>query len=418
MAPRIMTFIVLVLFFLVVDYYLFQAILTVSKGFDPVWKNVIRYGFWSLTILSITALSWWTFVDPYKFSPSIRNWIMVGLFGTYLSKVFGILVVFIDDIQRGVRWVISLFSKSDAPSTTETANGIPRSEFLAKAAIIATAVPFTAMAYGIISGAHDYRIRRKTVYLPNLPKAFDGMKIGQLSDIHSGSFFNRTAVKGGVEMFMKEKPDVILFTGDLVNNEASEVKEYIDIFNKLKAPLGVYSVTGNHDYGDYKRWSSVQQKQNNFNDLITSHKLLGFDLLMNEHRYIEQGGEKIAILGVENWGGRGFAKYGKMDLATQNIHEAPVKILLSHDPSHWDAQVRPSYKDIDLTFAGHTHGFQFGVELGDFKWSPSQYVYKQWAGLYTEGNQHLYVNRGFGYLGYPGRIGIPPELTIIELKRA
>lgn len=418
MAPRIMTFIVLVIFFLVVDYYLFQAILTISKGFGPVSKNVIRYGFWSLTVLSIAALSWWTFVDPYKFSPGIRNWIMVGLFGTYLSKIFGILVVFIDDIQRGIRWVINLFMKSDTPSTTGIENGIPRSEFLAKAAIIATAIPFTAMAYGIISGAHDYRIRRKTIYLPNLPKAFDGIKLGQLSDIHSGSFFNKTAVQGGVEMFLKEKPDVILFTGDLVNNEASEVKEYIDIFNKLKAPLGVYSVTGNHDYGDYKRWVSQAVKQQNFSDLKEAHRLLGFDLLMNEHRYIEQGGEKIAIVGIENWGGRGFAKYGKMERATENIQEAPVKILLSHDPSHWDAQVRPSYKDIDLTFSGHTHGFQFGVELGDFKWSPSQYVYKQWAGLYTEGNQHLYVNRGFGYLGYPGRIGIPPELTIIELKRA
>ncbi len=219
-------------------------------------------------------------------------------------------------------------------------------------------------------------------------------------------------------MVLAEKPDVIFFTGDLVNNEASEVMEYIDVFNKLRAPLGVYSITGNHDYGDYHRWASGEAKQKNFNDLKEAHRLLGFDLLMNQHRFLKSGGEKIAIIGVENWGGRGFTKYGKLDEAYRGTEEASVKLLLSHDPSHWDAQVRPLYHDIDLMFAGHTHGFQFGIELGNFKWSPSQYAYKQWAGLYHEGSQYLYVNRGFGYLGYPGRIGMPPELTIIELKRA
>jgi len=179
----------------------------------------------------------------------------------------------------------------------------------------------------------------------------------------------------------------------------------------------VYSVTGNHDYGDYKSWETKEAKQQNFKDLIEAHRLLGFDLLMNEHRMLEQGGEKLAIIGIENWGAGRFSKYGKLDVAQQGTDEAATKILLSHDPSHWDAQVRPQYKDIDLTLSGHTHGFQFGVEIGGFKWSPSQYAYKQWAGLYKEGNQHLYVNRGFGYLGYPGRVGMPPEITIIELKR-
>jgi predicted MPP superfamily phosphohydrolase len=313
-----------------------------------------------------------------------------------------------------VRWVVNYFQTSPTPSEGKT---IPRSEFLAKTAVIAASIPFAAMTYGIISGAHDYRIRRKIIYLPNLPKSFDGIKIGQLSDIHSGSFFSKTAVKGGVEMMLNEKPDLLFFTGDLVNNETSEVAEYIDVFKKLKAPLGVYSVTGNHDYGDYKSWSTKQAKQNNFRDLMEAHRLLGYDLLMNENRIIEQGGDKLAILGIENWGAGRFAKYGKIDQAHKNSDEAAVKLLLSHDPSHWDAQVRPTYSDIDVAFAGHTHGFQFGVEIGDFKWSPSQYVYKQWAGLYQEGSQYLYVNRGFGYLGYPGRVGIPPELTIIELKR-
>jgi len=270
----------------------------------------------------------------------------------------------------------------------------------------------------VISGAHDYRVRRVTVKLPNLPKAFDGLRIGQLSDIHSGSFFNKTAVKGGVEMFLKEKPDVIFFTGDLVNNESTEVKEYIDTFNKLKAPLGVYSVTGNHDYGDYHQWDSLDAKRKNFKDLMEAHRIMGFNLLMNDHRFIEQGGEKLAIMGIENWGAGRFSKYGKMEKAYTGTDEAAVKLLLSHDPSHWDAQVRPQYPDVDIAFAGHTHGFQFGIEMGGIKWSPSQYVYKQWAGLYQQGTQFLYVNRGFGYLGYPGRIGMPPELTIMELKRA
>jgi predicted MPP superfamily phosphohydrolase len=225
-------------------------------------------------------------------------------------------------------------------------------------------------------------------------------------------------VKGGVGMLMREKPDIILFTGDLVNNQASELKEYFDVFNKLRAPLGVFSVTGNHDYGDYYQWESARAKAQNFKDLMEGHRLLGFQLLMNEHKMVEVDKERIAILGNENWGGGRFAKYGQLNQAYAGAVAAPVKILLSHDPSHWDAQVRPLYPDIDLTLAGHTHGFQFGVEIGNIKWSPSQYVYKQWAGMYKEGSQYLHVNRGFGYLGYPGRIGMPPELTIIELKRS
>jgi predicted MPP superfamily phosphohydrolase len=219
-------------------------------------------------------------------------------------------------------------------------------------------------------------------------------------------------------MLLKEKPDVIFFTGDLVNNQTSELKDYFDVFNKVKAPLGVFSVTGNHDYGDYHRWESANAKAQNFQDLIRAHKELGFDLLQNENRWLEADGERIAILGNENWGAGRFAKYGKLDQAYKGTEEAPVKLLLSHDPSHWDAQVRQNYKDIDIMFAGHTHGFQFGVEVGGLKWSPSQYIYKQWAGLYREEDQYLYVNRGFGYLGYPGRVGIPPEITIVTLKRA
>jgi len=416
MRIRIMTLFFFIIAFLLVDIYVFQAILSVTKNLSPTWQLSIRIGFWIPTGLCIAALFWWTFADPYNISASMRNWIITGLFATYFSKLFGVIVLLVDDIQRLVRWMANAFYKG--PSNALPGEVISRSEFLSKTALVASAIPFGAMAYGIISGAHDYRVKRVTVKLPNLPKSFDGIKIGHLSDIHSGSFFNKTAVKGGVEMMMNEKPDLIFFTGDLVNNEATEVKEYLDVFNKLRAPRGVFSVTGNHDYGDYKSWESPEAKQQNFKDLIEAHRLLGFNLLKNSNQFIEEGDDKLAIIGIENWGAGRFSKYGKLDEAYRGTDEAAVKLLLSHDPSHWDAQVRKEYKDIDVSFAGHTHGFQFGVELGNFKWSPSQYAYKQWAGLYSEDNQHLYVNRGFGYLGYPGRIGMPPELTIMELKRA
>lgn len=411
-----MTLFIFITLFLLIDIYVFQAILNVSKNWPAGWRNLLRYGFWVPTVLCIGALIWWMAADPYKVGAGLRNWILTGLFATYFSKLFGVFFLLLDDGQRLVRWVAGLFTKN--PTNPLPGEVISRSEFLSQAAVVATAIPFGAMAYGIISGAHDYRVRRVTVNLPNLPKSFDGMRMAQVSDIHAGSFFNKTAVKGGVDMVLKEKPDLIFFTGDLVNNESSEVKEYIDVFNKLRAPLGVYSVTGNHDYGDYKGWSTKEAKQQNFKDLIAAHRELGFNLLMNEHHLIEQGGENLAILGIENWGAGRFSKYGKLEQAYDGTQEAATKILLSHDPSHWDAQVRPEYKDIDLMLSGHTHGFQFGVELGNFKWSPSQYAYKQWAGLYQEENQYLYVNRGFGYLGYPGRVGMPPEITVLELKRA
>jgi uncharacterized protein len=417
MHQKFISWFIVIAILLAIDFYVYQAVAVISKDWTSIMKPIVRYGYWFPTIVVLLSIGYYVVGDPYSMSHQARTYLLTGIFAVYVSKLFAVLVLFVDDIQRGVRWVASLFSKGE---TTDASAGpaITRSEFLSKAALVAAAVPLGAMTYGIVSGAHDYRVRRKTVYLPNLPKAFDGIRIGQVSDIHSGSFFNKTAVKGGVEMMLKEKPDVLFFTGDLVNNEATEVRDYIDIFSKFRAPLGVYSVTGNHDYGDYKSWSSKYAKTQNLKDLVKAHKELGFDILMNENRFIEVDGEKIAVIGIENWGGRGFSKYGRLDMAYKGTEEAPVKLLLSHDPSHWDLEVRPYYKDIDMAFAGHTHGFQFGIEVGNVKWSPSQYVYKQWAGLYQEGKQYLYVNRGFGFLGFPGRIGMPPELTIIELKRS
>lgn len=371
-----------------------------------------------MTLIAIGAVVWYNFTDPYYKAISIRQWIIITVMIIYGSKLLTILVIFIDDIQINTRRLIRYMKKRSGKPIP--GKPITRSEFMDKVAIGAGFVPLASMVTGILSGATDYRVIRKTIYLPNLPKSFDGIRIGQFSDTHAGTFFNRTEVRGGVEMLMREKADVIFFTGDLVNYQTDEVDEYISIFDKVKAPLGVFATTGNHDYGNYRKWPSREAKQKNFLDLLTAHRLMGYDLLMNENRILESGGDKIAIIGVENWGigpSHRFPKYGKLANAYQGIEELPVHLLLSHDPSHWDAQIRPEFPGIDVTFAGHTHGFQMGVEFGDFQWSPSQYLFRQWAGLYREGDQYLYVNRGYGCIGYPGRIGMAPEITVIELKR-
>ena len=336
---------VFILLFLAIDYYVFQAVVVVSRNWALPWQNGFRLIFWVPTLLSVAALLWWTFANPYSIGPNYRNWLITGIVTVYFSKVFAVLFLFAEDIQRGVRYVASLFASEKTAGLPGTP--IARSTFLSQVALVTASVPFGAFAYGILSGAHDYRVRRITIPLPNLPASFDGITIGQVSDIHSGSFFNKTAVRGGVELLMAEKPDMIFFTGDLVNNRSDEVKDYIHIFNHLKAPLGVFAVTGNHDYGDYYRWESTAAKARNFQDLIAAHQVLGFDLLMNEHRWIELGGEKIAILGNENWGAGRFSRYGKLEKAYVGTGEAAVKLLLSHDPSHWDAQVRKDYPGID-----------------------------------------------------------------------
>lgn len=406
---------IIVLF--LIDLYVFQGLKLIIQNVPTIWQRIIVYAYWGVFGVISLGLLYLFLANPDSINNDFRRLIIVVAFVTYFSKLFAVLVLLVEDFTRLLRWLASVMSPTSGGGLGQ-GKEIPRSEFLAKAAIVAAGTPFVAMGYGIISGAHDYRIRRKTIVLKNLPKAFDGIKIGQLSDIHSGSFFNKTAVKGGIEMFLKEKPDIAFFTGDLVNDEASEVKDYIEIFDKVKAPLGTFSTLGNHDYGDYKNWSSQTAKNQNLKNLIQTHKNLGWDILMNENRLVKVDGEQIAILGNENWGAGRFTKYGDLEAAYSGSENAPVKILLSHDPSHWDAQVRPKHPDIDLMLAGHTHGFQFGVEVGNFKWSPSQYVYKQWAGLYEEDDQFLYVNRGFGYLGFPGRVGMPPEITILELKSA
>lgn len=406
--------------FVLIDWYVWQAVKVSFNGNSVLSIKKIKVIFWGINLLTIAGMWLYNFTPPELLGKNLRTVIMVGVFMNYFSKLFVILFLLIDDLGRLVRWVISKFSSKPAIEIGEVSSKISRSEFLMKTAVVVGTIPPLAMSWGIISGAHDYRVRRVKLAIKNLPKAFNGLTIAQISDIHSGSFFNKTAVKGGVEMLMGLKPDMVFFTGDMVNNRAEEVKDYTDIFNKIKAPLGVFSTLGNHDYGDYVQWDSPAQKAKNIANLVTVHKQMGYDILNDENRIIKLGGEQLAIVGVQNISGQvqRFKSYGNLAKAMAGTQEASTKLLLSHDPTHWDKEVNTQFTDINATFSGHTHGTQFGVTIGEKTWSPAQYAYKQWGGLYTQGDQHLYVNRGYGYLGYPGRIGMPPEITLFELTTA
>lgn len=415
MGSKISLAIVLIIVVLLIDIRMLMSVRHVTKKYSQRIQLGLTIFSWVLTVFVVAIISWYYMAPFLSIEVGISPAIATIIITLYLFKFTAFAVLLIDDVQLGLRKTIQFVKFR----RTGKIHGVPitRGTFLSKTALLAGAVPFAGSAFAILHGAYDYRVRNQTIRLKNLPSAFDGIRIAQISDIHTTESYNKTAVKGGVDMVMKEKADIVLFTGDLVNYKTEEAKNFISIFEKIKAPLGVFSVTGNHDYGDYVSWNNHEAKARNFADMITAHKELGYDLLMNEHRFIEVGGEKIALIGIENWGTGRFPKYGKMDLAYPGVEDTPVKLLLSHDPSHWDAQIRPAYPDIDVMFAGHTHGFQMGIEVGDFRWSPAQYNYKQWAGLYQEGKQYLYVNRGYGCIGYLGRIGMPPEITVIELKK-
>ncbi len=414
MANRIFGLIIISILLIIIDIYIYRAIRSVSWKWKGQKHLSFTYIWWGYTFLLIAGVFISIFFN-IKFL--LRSIILVVFFLTFVSKIFILPFLIADDLRRAMVWVSRKLKRKESTEQNKT-NGIPRSEFLIKAGTLVAAIPLASLTYGVVSSAYDYRVKRKTLYLPNLPKAFDGIKLGQLSDIHSGSFYDRKAVIGGVDILLKEKPDMVFFTGDLVNNIASEMYDYQDIFSKVKAPLGVFSVLGNHDYGDYHYGQGPSAaKIKNLADVKQTHKNMGWDLLLNENRRLKIDGDEIAILGIENWGVGRFAKYGRMDLAVKDTDDVPVKLLLSHDPSHWRAQVLPEYPQIDAMFSGHTHGMQFGLVTDKFQWSPAQYVYKEWAGHYKEGLQQLYVNVGYGFLGYPGRVGILPEITIFELRR-
>lgn len=406
---------VIVSLMVVLDLYVFQAVKVVSQGASPKVRMVIYVAYWAVSAASVLLMVIIPFINADSSSRSVRTYLFATVVGLFFAKVLAVVFFLIDDIRRLIQWASSkLFYRNTEGEDMGTTTSISRSAFLSWLGLIAGGSLFTTLVYGF-SNKYNYDLRKVKASFDKLPPAFKGLKIVHISDIHSGSLHNRDAVQKGIDLILKQQPDLILFTGDLVNDRAIEMQGFMDVFSRLKAPLGVYSTLGNHDYGDYAKWESREQKIANLQRVKEVHQELGWRLLLNEHVVLQRDDQSIALLGIENWSAKGFSKYGKLEQAYAGSEIHPFKILMSHDPSHWDGQVRSEYPSIDLTLSGHTHGFQFGVEIPGFRWSPVQYVYKQWAGLYEEGSQKLYVNRGFGFIGYPGRVGILPEITVIEL---
>jgi predicted MPP superfamily phosphohydrolase len=406
--PRwILPLIILSILITIIEIYTFQAIKTVTKS------KLIQYAV-LLVSLSVYANFFFTVLNYSRSDGQTPQFQMaMGLLLTALiPKLVILLVLFGEDIYRVILKTIS------AITSGETKGIVGRRKFISQVALALAAIPFVSFIYGIVQGKYNYKVLTYSLTFPDLPDAFDGFTITQISDIHSGSFTNKEKIQYGIDLINEQKSDIMLFTGDIVNNKADEMNNWIDVFGKLEAKEGKFSVLGNHDYGDYMDWKNPEDKAKNFEDVKKIHQKIGFDLLLDEHRYLEKDGQKIALLGVENWG-KGFNQAGDLEKASVNIKKEDFKILMSHDPSHWEHKVKKDDFNYQLTLSGHTHGLQLGIEIpGWIKWSPSKYAYKQWAGLYQEFGRYINVNRGFGYHAFPGRVGIWPEITVIELKKA
>lgn len=407
---------IIILIMILVDIYVFMAIKSVSHSASSRFRTTIYVVYWMIAITAIAGLLLFIFTGPEFLPKKVRTY----LFASILAFVFGQLVssVFFltDDVRRLIQWLAGKAFFRNTEVSQMNGDEISRSVFLSWIGLAAGTTLFGSLVYGF-SNKYNYRVKKVKIAFDNLPPGFKGLKIVHFSDVHSGSFMNKKAVEHGVEKILEQNADLVIFSGDLVNDRAPEMLNYMEVFNKVKAPMGVYSTFGNHDYGDYVKWpyGGVTKAQNLIN-LAKIHAELGWRLMMDEHVELERNGDKIALIGIQNWSAKAhFPRYGNMKKAYAGAENYPFKILISHDPSHWDAQVRPEYSDVDLTLSGHTHGMQFGVEIPGFKWSPVQYIYKEWDGLYEEGKQKLYVNPGFGFIGYPGRVGILAEITVIEL---
>ncbi len=404
-----MRWILTILFFVLFEGYAFQAVRTLTQQ-KSIW---MVYGFLVLVIFGNMLYQSLTFDR----TTGMQVGMMYGI-GFFISlfvfQLVLILFLLFEDIVRIPITIYNFFTK-----TQSDLGYLPgRRKLLSQIALGLAAVPLVSLLYGMYRGRYNYKVLHYALEYDDLPEAFDGFTMTQISDIHSGSFDNAEKVHYGVDLINEQKSDVIFFTGDLVNNKCDEVLPWVTTFSQLKATHGVYSVLGNHDYGDYADWENDAAKGENMERLYATQKKMGWDLLRNEARWIEKDGQKIAVVGVENWGKGGFKKAGDLNQALSGVAPEDFKILLSHDPSHWEAEVLPHPAPVQLTLSGHTHGMQFGIEIpGWFKWSPVQWRYKQWAGIYGTEQQRLNVNRGFGFLAYPGRVGMWPEITVITLKR-
>ncbi len=400
---------------LLMDFYVFSAVRSLSHNNTGSIKIIVYSAYWAVSAISIIVIVLFPLVEFFQTHIIFRNYVFAVIVALLFSKLIASAFFLTDDLRRGIVLLTGkLFPKTGVDLMQEEGR-INRSVLLSWLGVAFGSSLFVTLLFGF-SNKYNYRVKRVQLAFENLPAAFKGLKILQVSDIHSGSFRDKEAVKRGVDMALAQEADIILFTGDLVNNKSDEMKDYMDVFNRLKAPMGVYSILGNHDYGDYVSWPDDEAKNKNLESLKKVHAELGWRLLMNEHIILKRNNEQVALLGIENWSAFArFPKHGRMDLAYPGTEKYSFKILMSHDPSHWDAEVRIKYPDIDLMLSGHTHGMQFGLQLPGFKWSPVQWFYKEWAGLYEKGKQKLYVNCGYGFLGYPGRVGIMPEITVIEL---
>ena len=410
---------IIVAIMLFLDWYVLMALKTVTSGASHKTRGVIFAIYGIISILALVGFLVFIFTGPDFLPKRIRTYLFATAMGLFLAQFLAAIFFLVDDLRRLLQWGAGKLFFSNTEGAQMNDEGISRSVFLSWLGLAAGGTLFGSLLYGF-SNKYNYQVKRIKLPFKNLPEGFDGLRIVHFSDVHSGSFTNKHAVARGVEKIIRENADLIIFSGDLVNDRATEMQDYMDIFSEVKAPMGVYSTFGNHDYGDYVSWPiKGVTKEQNLKDLAKVHTQLGWHLLMNEHVVLSRGGDEIALMGIENWSAKArFPKYGRMDKAYAGTESYPFKILISHDPSHWDAQVRPLYPDVDLTLSGHTHGMQFGIEIPGFKWSPVQYVYKEWDGLYEEGAQKLYVNPGYGFIGYPGRVGILPEITVIDLVKA
>lgn len=408
-------FFLLIIVLILIDVYALQGIKVLTTSLNnSSWALFIQYSYWFITWGSFIILLYgmYQFRQTHSMS-AISKWALNMFVTLFVTKIFFIIILFSEDLFRLIQGTVSQFSStnhSDSPFLPS------RRLFFSQVALGIASVPFVAFLYGVTKGKYNYKVHRQILYFDNLPETFEGFTITQISDIHSGSFDDIESVKKGVELAKGQQSDLFVFTGDLVNNVATEIEPYIDLFSKIEAPHGKYSILGNHDYGDYISWPNDAEKVANLNLLKKQHSKMGFSLLLDEHITLEKNGEKIYLLGVENWG-VGFGKRGNLEKSLNGLNATDFKILLSHDPSHWEQEVKQHPNKINLTLSGHTHGAQMGVEIPGFKWSPVQFRYAHWAGLKIEFERSIYINRGFGFLAFAGRVGIWPEITVLELRR-
>jgi uncharacterized protein len=406
------------LIILMIDFYAFRGVKKLIINSNSTVKRIVKILYWIIPIVLIAGLIFIPMlrdkVNPAEFM--IYFHFLSGTFILfYIPKLIFIIFNFIDDLIHGAVYIFSRRKKQNV----EVANSqkISRSQFLTRVGIVSAGIPFIALAYGIGWGRFNLTVRNVKLEFKNLPKKFNGLKIIQISDFHIGSLLNHQSfVKEIVDKINSLNPDLLLFTGDFVNNVSEEMDKFLSILSKIKSKLGKYSILGNHDYGEYVPWKSEKERLANLERLKQLERNVGFDLLMNENRKIKIDDDEIELIGVENWGLPPFPQYGNLKKAMENVEQNAFKILITHDPTHWDVQVL-GLTNIDLTLSGHTHGAQFGIDIPGWRWSPVNLRYKRWGGLYSEENQHLYVNTGIGFIGFPGRVGMPPEITVIELEK-